>query len=63
MSTIHSLNVMESIVEYFFIGKQKIVLFPKYRESGWKSAANALMRENYTLPYRLALFCKDISKV
>jgi hypothetical protein len=26
----------------FFIGKQKIVLFPKYRENGWESAASAL---------------------
>jgi hypothetical protein len=29
-------------VGYFFIGKQKIVLFPKYRKNGWKSAASAL---------------------
>jgi hypothetical protein len=28
-------------VGYFFIGKQKVVLFPKYRENGWESAANA----------------------
>jgi hypothetical protein len=33
---------MESIVEYFFIGKQKVILFPKYRENGWESAASAL---------------------
>jgi hypothetical protein len=26
----------------FFTGKQKIVLFPKYRENGWESAASAL---------------------
>jgi hypothetical protein len=25
-----------------FIGKQKVVLFPKYKENGWESAANAL---------------------
>jgi hypothetical protein len=29
-------------VGYFFIGKQKVILFPKYREIGWKSAASAL---------------------
>jgi hypothetical protein len=29
-------------VGYFFIGKQKVVLFPKYRENGWESAASAL---------------------
>jgi hypothetical protein len=26
----------------FFIGKQKVVLFHKYRENGWESAASAL---------------------
>jgi hypothetical protein len=30
-------------VGYFFLGKQKVVLFPKYRENGWESAASALM--------------------
>jgi hypothetical protein len=30
-------------VGYFFIGKQKVVLFPKYRENGWESAASALI--------------------
>jgi hypothetical protein len=30
-------------VGYFFIGKQKVVLFPKYRKNGWESAASALM--------------------
>jgi hypothetical protein len=29
-------------VGYFFIGKQKVVLFPKYRENDWESAASAL---------------------
>jgi hypothetical protein len=29
-------------VGYFIIGKQKVVLFPKYKENGWESAANAL---------------------
>jgi hypothetical protein len=29
-------------VGYFFIGKQKVVLLPKYRENGWESAASAL---------------------
>jgi hypothetical protein len=29
-------------VGYFFIGKENVVLFPKYRENGWESAANAL---------------------
>jgi hypothetical protein len=26
----------------FFLGKQKVVLFPKYRENGWEAAASAL---------------------
>jgi hypothetical protein len=26
----------------FFIGKQKVILFPKYRENGWETAASAL---------------------
>jgi len=30
-------------VGYFFIGKQKVVLFPKYRKNGWESAASALI--------------------
>jgi hypothetical protein len=29
-------------VGYFFIGKQKVVLFHKYRENSWESAASAL---------------------
>jgi hypothetical protein len=29
-------------VGYFFIGKQKVVLFLKYRENSWESAASAL---------------------
>jgi hypothetical protein len=29
-------------VECFFIGKQNVVLFPKFRENGWVSAASAL---------------------
>jgi hypothetical protein len=32
-------------VGYFFIGKQKVVLFPKYRKNGWESAVSALMPE------------------
>jgi hypothetical protein len=27
---------------YFFIGKQKVVLFRKYRKNGWESAASSL---------------------
>jgi len=27
----------------FFLGKQKVVLFPKYRENGWEAAASALI--------------------
>jgi hypothetical protein len=27
----------------FFIGKQKVILFPKYKENGWESAASALI--------------------
>jgi len=34
---------MESIVEYFFIGKQKVVFFSKYRDNGWESAASTLI--------------------
>jgi hypothetical protein len=26
-----------------FLGKQKVVLFPKYRENGWEAAASALI--------------------
>jgi hypothetical protein len=44
----------ESIVKCFFIGKQKVVLFPKYRENGWEFAASTLkgacflsFRENF----------------
>jgi hypothetical protein len=29
-------------VGYFFIGKQKVVLFPKNRKNGWKTDASAL---------------------
>jgi hypothetical protein len=29
-------------MEYFFIEKQKVVLFLKYRKNGWESAASAL---------------------
>jgi hypothetical protein len=37
-------------VVYFFIGKQKVVLFPKYRENGWESAASALSPSAVALP-------------
>jgi hypothetical protein len=40
-------------VGYFFIEKQKVVLFPKYRENGWESVANALSHFallNYFVP-------------
>jgi len=30
-------------VECFFLGKQKVVLFPKYKENGWEAAASALI--------------------
>jgi hypothetical protein len=33
---------MESIVGCFFIGKQKVVLFPKYMENGWETDESAL---------------------
>jgi hypothetical protein len=26
----------------FFLGKQKVVLFPKYRKNGWEAAVSAL---------------------
>jgi len=29
-------------MRYFFIGKLKVVLFPKYRENGWESDVSAL---------------------
>jgi hypothetical protein len=34
-------------VKSFFLGKQKVVLFPKYRENGWETAASALKRNCY----------------
>jgi hypothetical protein len=43
-------------VWYFFIGKQKVVLFPKYRENGWESAASALT------PYSYCTFPRDSCK-
>jgi hypothetical protein len=38
-------------VGYFFIGKQKVVLFPKYKENSWESVASALMylRHHYAV--------------
>jgi len=39
----------------FFIGKQKIVLFPKYKENGWETAASALRR------LIVLFFRKDVS--
>jgi hypothetical protein len=30
-------------VKYICIGKQNVVLFPKYRGNGWVSAASALI--------------------
>jgi hypothetical protein len=38
-------------VEFFFIGKQKVLLFPMYRENRWEgkvreAAKNALRTEN-----------------
>lgn len=38
------------MLSIFFIGKQKVVLFLKYRENGWKSAASAL-KEYATKPF------------
>jgi hypothetical protein len=29
-------------VRCFFIGKQKVILFPKYMENGWESTASTL---------------------
>jgi hypothetical protein len=34
-------------VKCFFIGNQKVVLFPKFRENGWKAAASALTENRY----------------
>jgi hypothetical protein len=34
-------KVREFIVKCFFIGKQKVILFPKFRENGWITAASA----------------------
>jgi hypothetical protein len=39
-------NVMEAIVKYISIGKQKVVLFPKLRENQREAAAIALCNEN-----------------
>jgi hypothetical protein len=33
----------------FFLGKQKVVLFPKYRENGWEAAASALSHVGRTI--------------
>jgi len=44
-------------VGYFFIGKQKVVLFPKYRENGWESAASALS----IYDYYVFMFCFFLS--
>jgi hypothetical protein len=33
----------------FFLGKQKVVLFPKYRENGWEAAASALSQTSLAL--------------
>jgi hypothetical protein len=30
----------------FFIGKQKVVLFPKYRKNGWKTDGSALTNKS-----------------
>jgi hypothetical protein len=30
-------------VKYFFIGNQKVVLFPIFRENDWEVAASTLM--------------------
>jgi hypothetical protein len=29
-------------VEYFLKGKQKVILFPIFKENGWEAARNAL---------------------
>jgi hypothetical protein len=39
-------------VECFFIGKQNVVLFPKFKENGWVSAASALRTGDKTRPRR-----------
>jgi hypothetical protein len=33
----------EIYCEIFFIRKQKVILFPKFRENGWVSATSALI--------------------
>jgi hypothetical protein len=38
-------------VRYILIGKQKIVLFPIFRENGWKAAENALMCFIFNVKY------------
>jgi hypothetical protein len=39
----------------FFVGKQKVILFPKYRENGWEAAASALKDKN-----KLTTFMNDL---
>jgi len=29
-------------VKYFCLGKQKVILFPTFRENGWEAPGNAL---------------------
>jgi hypothetical protein len=48
----------------FFIGKQKVVLFPKYRENGWESAASTLSRvDNFVFVYWVWIVSEHIYKI
>jgi len=49
-------------VGYFFIGKQKVVLFPKYRENGWESAASALTSSSYPILVPFPIFRENFMK-
>jgi hypothetical protein len=42
---------------YFFIEKQKVVLFPKYWENGWESAASALITSHFLNFFLFSFLC------
>jgi hypothetical protein len=45
----------EVIVRFFFIGKQKVLLFPIFKENGWECVVNALRALLLCLDNKLAL--------
>jgi hypothetical protein len=50
-------------VKCFFLGKQKVILFPKYRENGWETAASALMgAAGDGVPYPSITVVEDVGR-